>query len=188
MKRMLMLLFVIGLLGLATGCGNNNTDGTKNKEETNQETKEEKKEVKSESVKEDVEEEKGQNVTEQTVSKEDEDYMKSKMEALDFSEIKVEVKYAEDKEYEFKIEQDKMENEPIEAEVEDELNNVFLKGRKAFDDIYPKIENLDVKSDSTEQDVVDKILTAFDLPTDYEKMEVDITFNDGKELDFDHRK
>lgn len=116
----------------------------------------------------------------------DQDYMKSKMAQINFSEIEVEVSYGKDQEYEAEIEQDK--NRPIEAEIEDELNNVYKKGKAAFDEIYPKASQLNLSSNSSDQEVIDQVLKAFDLKPDYEKFEVEITFNDGTKLEVEDKK
>lgn len=108
------------------------------------------------------------------------------MEQLSFKEIEVEVSYGDDKEYEAEIEQDN--NEPIKAKVEDELNDVYLKDQEAFDDLYPKVKNLDLTKDSSDQATIDQVLDIFDLQADYEKFEVEIKFNDGSKLEVEDRK
>lgn len=114
------------------------------------------------------------------------DQMKSDMDQLSFKEIEVEISYGHDQEYEAEIEQD--ENEPIKAKIEDELNQNNLKGQEAFDDLYPKVKQLDLTKDSTKEETVSQVLKAFDLQDNYEKFEVEITFNDGSKLDVEDRK
>lgn len=112
--------------------------------------------------------------------------MQANMDKLSFKEIELDVSYGKDKEYEAEIEQD--ENEPIKAKVEDELNEIYLKGQEAFDDVYSKVKNLDVTKDSSQQETIDRILEAFNLQADYEKFEVEIKFNDGSKLEVEDRK
>ncbi|ARF13903.1 MULTISPECIES: YusW family protein [Sporosarcina] len=112
--------------------------------------------------------------------------MQAEMDKLSFKEIELDVSYGKDKEYEAEIEQD--QNEPIKAKVEDELNEIYLKGQEAFDDVYSKVENLDVTKDSSQQEAIDRILKAFNLQADYEKFEVEIKFNDGSKLEVEDRK
>ncbi|PID01847.1 hypothetical protein CSV67_12305 [Sporosarcina sp. P2] len=114
------------------------------------------------------------------------DNMKADMDKLSFKEIQIEVSYSGDKEYEADIEQD--ENEPIEAKVEDEVNGVYLKNQEAFDDLYPKVKQLDLTKDSTKQEAIDQVLKIFGLDANYEKIEVEIKFNDGSKLDVEERK
>lgn len=121
-----------------------------------------------------------------TATDQDSDQMKSDMDQLSFKEIEVEVSYGHDQEYEVEIEQD--ENEPIKAKVEDELNQNYLKGQEAFDDLYPRVKQLDLTKDSTKEETISQVLNAFELQDNYEKFEVEITFNDGSKLDIEDRK
>src|SRR5690625_2048135 len=119
-------------------------------------------------------------------SLDDDEYMTTKMDALDFYEIEIEVEYVDGKEYEVEIERD--DNRPYTAEVEDELNNIYLKGKEAFDEVYPKIEQLSVNIDSEQTDVIEQVLSVFDLPDNYTKFEIEIKFNDGSEMDFEVKR
>src|SRR5690625_5027975 len=112
--------------------------------------------------------------------------MESKMNELDFYEFSLEVSYGKNQEFEVTIDKDR--NEPIEAEVEDELKNEFLQGRDAFDYIFERVEKLEITSDSERQNVIDKMLEAFDLSADYTEFDLEIDFNDGKQLDIEDRK
>lgn len=169
MKRLFTMLFSIAFVGLMVACGDvnqgsQNDDGIVYEEEG-------------------VAQQEEQDATETMNSSDSDDqsYMKSKMEELDFYEIEIEVSYGKDKEYEVEIEQDK--DRPIKAELEDELNNEFSKGREAFDVIYPKAERLSLSSDTPEQEVIDQVLQAFELPSGYTKLEIEIKFKDGTEID-----
>lgn len=114
------------------------------------------------------------------------EYMDTKMEALNFYEFELDVEYMDGKEYELDIEKD--DNRPYEAKIEDELNDVYLQGREAFDEIFPKIEQLQISNDSEQVDVVEQVLNIFDLPDNYKKFEIEVTFNDGSELDFEIKR
>ncbi|MEI3611842.1 YusW family protein [Pseudogracilibacillus sp. SO30301A] len=116
----------------------------------------------------------------------DDEYMREKMAELNFSEIDIDVEYQGGKEFEAEIDQDR--NEPILAKVEDDLNNVYLRGREAFDHIFERANKLDVTSNSTKQQIIDQVLNAFDLPNDYIKIDVEIEFDDGKKVDIEDRK
>lgn len=116
----------------------------------------------------------------------DDEYMREKMAELNFSEIEIDVEYQGGKEYEAEIDQDR--NEPILAKVEDDLNNVYLRGREAFDHIFERASKLDLTSNSTKQQVIDQVLDVFNLPNDYIKMDVEIKFDDGKKIDIEDRR
>lgn len=168
MKRIFIVLFSVAFVGLIAACGNadqdSQNDGIVYEEEG-------------------VAQQEEQETTEtaDSVDSNDQSYMKSKMEELNFYELEVEVSYGEDKEYEVELEQD--DERPVKAKLDDELNDQSSKGKEAFDVIYPKAERLSLSSDSPEQEVVDQVLQAFELPSGYTKLEIDIKFKDGKELE-----
>lgn len=114
------------------------------------------------------------------------DQMQADMDQLTFKEIDIEVSYGRNNEYEAEIDQD--EGQPIEAKVEDEVNGVYLKGQEAFDDLYPKVKELDLTKDSTKEETINQLLKAFGLKNNYTKLEVEIKFNDGSKLDIEDRK
>lgn len=112
--------------------------------------------------------------------------MQEKMDQLTIREIGIEVSYGKDREYEAEIEQDK--GRSIEAEVEDEINGVYLKGEEAFNDLYPKVQQLNLTKDSTKEETIEQILRIFNLESNYEKFEVEIDFTDGSELEVEDKK
>lgn len=113
--------------------------------------------------------------------------MEAQLENLNFHDIEIEISYGEDREFELSLDRDDDDNR-IDAEIEDEINNVFFEGRDAFEHIFPKLESLELSSDSAEEEVIEQVLNAFDLPNDYDKFEIEVYFNDGKRIDFEHRK
>ncbi|MDY0404346.1 YusW family protein [Virgibacillus sp. 179-BFC.A HS] len=112
------------------------------------------------------------------------DDMKKMMQDLDFKEIELEISYGKNKEYEAEIEHH--DNGDIEAEVEDEIHNEDISDDvKAFNSIYPKAKKLQIDKNTEKQDAIDQVLNAFDLQSDYEKFEVEFTFDDGTKLTFE---
>src|SRR5699024_11459412 len=72
------------------------------------------------------------------------------------------------KEYEVEIE---LESDgTYTAEIEDDLNDEYIKGQEAFDKLYPMVKALDVNPDSSKDDVFDQVLSAFDLDSDYDEI------------------
>lgn len=116
----------------------------------------------------------------------DEEEMKEKMSQLDYIDFELEVDYESDKEYEAEIEQNK-EKGTIKADLEDEINGEDLKGIEAFNKIYPLVEQLTINQDTDKEDAIAEILDVFDLDDDYEKFEVEITFSDGTEIEFEDK-
>ncbi|MBY0123779.1 YusW family protein [Bacillus sp. S/N-304-OC-R1] len=112
----------------------------------------------------------------------DQNEMKSKMKSLNFSEFDLEVSYAEQKDYEVEINHDN--SGLIGGQVDDDLNNVHLRGKDAFDRIYSKVEKLTISKDTNKKDAIDQILKTFDLPANYIKFELEIIFNDGTSMEY----
>ncbi|MDY0394417.1 YusW family protein [Virgibacillus halophilus] len=124
------------------------------------------------------------NGTSSTDEAKNQDDMKKMMKNLDFKEIEVEISYGKNKEYEAEIEHH--DNGNIEAEVEDEIHNEDISDDvKAFNSVYPKAKKLNIDKNTKKQDAIDQVLKAFDLQSDYEKFEVEFTFDDGTKLSFE---
>ena len=112
--------------------------------------------------------------------------MQARMDELDYIEFELEVEYAGDTEYEVEIEQKKVGL--IKAEIEDSLNHVEKKGVEAFNELFPLVQELNITQQTKKEDAISKVLTTFDLPTDYTKFDLEITFNDGTKIEFEDRK
>jgi len=175
MKKLPLILFVILLVPSLSACMGQNNTGI----DDNDSTKEE--EV---PVNKDVEKNESTN---DNVSLQDEQAdMKNKMEALEFAEIEIEVDYPDHKDFEAEIDKDSSGN--YKAEVEDEIHNNFLKGKDAFDYLYAILENMAITKESSKEEIIDKMLEAFELDPNYEKFEVEIIFHDGTKMEFEDRK
>ncbi|MBB4823343.1 putative FlaG/YvyC family protein [Sporosarcina luteola] len=111
--------------------------------------------------------------------------MKQKLDEIDYAEFDLSVDYGKDQEYEIEIDQ---ENGTVEAKVEDELNNRFLHGQEAFDDIYPKLQQLTITKDTKLQDAIQQVLTTFDLADNYTQFDLEIKFQDNTKIDFEDKK
>lgn len=112
-------------------------------------------------------------------TEEDQEYMKAKLNEGYFSEVDIEFTYAENKEYEAEIDED---DGKIKAKIENDLTGERIKGKEAFDFIYSKLENLNITSTSDKQETIRQIMQAFDLPSDYKKVEITVEFHNGEEL------
>lgn len=177
MKRIKTAFIAFGLLAALTACGNNlvvpdnnegvNTENISNKRSLGTRAND------------------GDRTFEK-ITTQVEDEMRSRMEALGFTEISVEVEYNNDKGYEAEIERDG--NEPMQAKVDDEINGVLLRGGEAFKQIVTKAEKLNLTSESNDQEVIKQVLEAFDLSEDYVEFDVEIKFNDGKKIDVEDKK
>lgn len=115
-------------------------------------------------------------------NKDEQSYMEEKLANSYFREIDVEIKYENGKEYEFEIDNDEGF---IKAKLEDDLERKELRGIEAFDLIFDQMEPLNISHDSSFDDVTNQIIKAFNLPDDYIKVDVEIKFHDGTELDYE---
>lgn len=178
MKKFSIALFSIAFILILGACGssNNNADSTDNQpvseglENNNNNVDNEVENASS------AESNNGEDDTDNNDEKID------KMNDIGMTEFELEVEYAEG-EYEAEIEQNS--SGTYEAELEDELNNNNLKGDDAFNHIYDLVKNVDVNPDSNQSEVFEEFLNAFDLKDDYEEIEVEITFDDGAELEYE---
>lgn len=108
--------------------------------------------------------------------------MNNKMEELTFSEIEVEIDYPNDKEFEAEIEKDSHGH--YKAKVEDELNNYYVTGGEAFDFIYERIKHVNITLHAEKDVIINDIIEAFNVDSDYDKIEIEITFHDGTKIEY----
>lgn len=182
MKRIILLagMFIIAITLVA--CGDNNGDDADKDQDTGMTNNEDQDNSQDENADDDQAD---NNDTNADNKDNDNDEMKQKMDDLDYSEIEVEIDYGKDKEYEAEIEQD---NDVIEADLEDEINGDDLNGKEAFDKIYPAVEKLTIDQDTNKEDAIKQTLDAFELDSDYEKFELELTLQDGKKIEFEDKK
>lgn len=179
MKRFLFILSTLFLIGGLAACGSadsddNNSGSTGNNNGSQQEDTDTGSDNQSDG-----------NTQDGNTNNTGED-MQAKMDELDIYEFEIEVSYGKNKEYEAKIDQD--EEHPVKAEIEDELNDVYLNGQEAFDQLYDIIKDLTLTKDSSKEEAIDQILQGFDLANDYEKFDLEINYHDGSELEVEDRK
>ncbi len=107
-----------------------------------------------------------------------------KMENLEYIDFELDVKYDNDQDYEVDLE---LDNNRVEAKIEDDLNGVEIEGDEAFDEIFPLVEQLTIDLDTSKEDVITQVIDVFDLPSDYNQFELEITFKDGTKKEYDDR-
>lgn len=171
MKRSLIIsLILIGLIG----CGTTNNEQAEN--------------INEQSINE-----RDENVDEQQTNEQekeapndamnpDQDFIVSQMERVPFTEFELEIEYNNDIEYEVDI--DRKSNGHYKIKLEDDVNNVHLTNREAFEHLYPMISMLTITNDSETDDVIDDVLNVFDLTDDFSKFNLEIKFNDGIEREY----
>lgn len=110
----------------------------------------------------------------------------SKMDELHYDKFTLDVEYGTEGEFEAELERDK--GNLIEAEIEDSINGVRIKGTEAFDELYPLVKKLTITQQTTKDDAIKEILDVFNLKPEYSKFDVEITFKDGTKIEFEDRK
>lgn len=187
MKKWLTLFIVAMFAVVLVACGNDedSEDEKKANDEANKDSTDSGTNEKSED-KEDKDKKKDtdKNKDEETKVTDNDDMLK-KMNELNYTDFELEVSYADDQEYEAEIGQ---ESGKIKADLEDEIKNIDVKGKDAFNKIYPNLKKLDVTKDTKKKDVIKQVLSAFDLEDDYEELEVEFRFKDDTKTSFEDRK
>src|SRR5699024_740896 len=181
MKKKVLLIGSLILAVFLTACGgsddtNNMNNTTENTTRNTEQTKEEVNENQTTNS----EDESESSTNDETGSEEE---MQAKMGELDYKEIEVEVDYGDNSEYEIKIEQN--DNDTIEAQIEDDINDEYLKGTDAFDTLYQMVKELSINKDTSKEEVIEDVLTTFNIDEDYDEFELEITFNDDTQLEYE---
>ncbi|MFS0690634.1 YusW family protein [Sporosarcina sp. 179-K 8C2 HS] len=162
MKKIGALSFAGALSLMLIGCG---ADGQKEKPTAKEETP--------------------VDVKEETIKEETPADMLQNMDELDYVEFELEVEYAGDHEYEAELETKSVGT--VIAKIEDELNHVRKDGTEAFDELYPLVQKLTITQQTNKDEAIAEVLKTFNLPTDYTKFDLEITFNDGTKIEFDDK-
>lgn len=162
MKKIGTLSFAGALSLMLIGCG---TDGQKEEPTVKEETP--------------------ADIKEETIKEETPADMLQNMDELDYVEFELEVEYAGDTEYEAELETKSVGT--VIAKIEDELNHVRKDGTEAFDELYPLVQELTITQQTNKDEAIAEVLKTFNLPTDYTKFDLEITFNDGTKIEFEDR-
>lgn len=111
--------------------------------------------------------------------------MRERMDELPYTKFELEVEYDDHTEYEAEI---KLKNNEVKAEIENELEGIEIKGPEAFDEIFPIVKELNFDRNTDKNEVIERSLDAFNLSDDYKEFELELTFDDGTEIEFEDRK
>ena len=122
---------------------------------------------------------------EQNDNKSNQEGMLAKMDELEYAEFELEVEYAGDTEYEVEIEQKNVGG--VSAKIEDSLNHVVKNGTEAFDELHPLVQQLTITQETNKDEAISDVLSTFNLPTDYTKFDLELTFNDGTNVEVEDR-
>lgn len=121
-------------------------------------------------------------VTEEMDASDNED-MSKKMDEIDYQEFELDVEYANDDEFEVELEH--KSNGTVKAKIEDGVNNLEKYDESAFNDLYPIVSQLSITQETTKEEAIQEVLTAFSLNDNYKDFELEIKFKDGTKIEFE---
>lgn len=76
------------------------------------------------------------------------------------------------------------DRDQVEAEYENKLTDTHLEGGDALDEFSQALSSLEVDSDTEDEQVIQKVIEAFEIEDNYESIEVEITYPDGNEKEY----
>jgi len=193
MKRPFLLMATLLLIVFLAACGTQNNDEANNADQADEGTMNNEDQNNDNNTDDQNDDENMDNENNTTDNNNETDAtsnddMKQKMDELDYTDFELEVDYGDNKEYEAKIEIDDDDNNRVEADLEDDINGVDINGQEAFNKIHPKVKKLTIDANTSKKDAIMEALKAFDLDPDYNKFELELTFKDGKKVEFEDKK
>lgn len=105
----------------------------------------------------------------------------SRIDELDFTVFDFNVYYA-DTEFEGKITKN---GHIIESEFYDSFNGQSERGLASFQALFPIVQELQLDAEMTDEEAIAASLEAFNIPEDYLKAELEVTFHDGTERNYE---
>ena len=168
MKRLLSILTICLLTFMVAGCGddNNGNNGNNGNQSANDNAANEQSNNTSNSNQENTDTGTNTGTTNNDVP---------------FNEFSIEVKYPNNQEYEADYDH---ENNNVDASIEDDATNTRVTGKDAAKQLGDILKSLDIDAQTSENDVITKVISAFGVSDNYQAIDVDITFPDGTEKEY----
>lgn len=99
-----------------------------------------------------------------------------------FTEFSLDVDYPDqDDALDVSYEEDR---DQVEAEYENKITDTNLAGDDALDEFSQALSSLEVDTETADEQVIQKVIDAFEIEDDYKSIEVEITYPDGNEKDY----
>ena len=98
-----------------------------------------------------------------------------------FAEFNLEVDYSPNVKCDASFEKDV---DGIEASIEDQVNNVNLRGNEAYDKLNPLLEKLTFDASTPNEQVIEQVLSTFGLDSNYVEFELDVLYTDGTQKEY----
>ena len=100
-----------------------------------------------------------------------------------FTHFNLSVDYAGNKSYDIDYEN---ESTGAEAKIEDDFNNKVVQGNEAVDELVPIFEKFSFDAATDNDKIIDEVLNALNLSTDYQEFDLEVRFVDGVEKEVKH--
>lgn len=104
---------------------------------------------------------------------------------FNFKEFSLDVDYSATESYDVDYD---YERNGMEAELEDDRNNEKLYGDKAFTKLEPLLKQLTFDVTTPNDEVIDQVISVFNIADDYQSIEVEVKFDDGTKKEFERIK
>lgn len=104
---------------------------------------------------------------------------------FNFTDFSLDVDYSATESYDVDYDN---ERTGMEAELEDDRNNEKLYGDEAYTKLEPLFKQLTFDSTTPNDEVIDQVISVFNIADDYQSIEVEVKFEDGTEKEFQRIK
>lgn len=104
---------------------------------------------------------------------------------FNFKEFSLDVDYPSNQSYEADYD---YERSGMEAELEDDRNNEKLYGNEAFTKMEPLLKKLTFDSTTPNDEVIDQVISVFNIADDYQKIDIEVKFQDGTKKEYERMK
>lgn len=102
-----------------------------------------------------------------------------------FTHFDLDVEYAGNKSYDVDYEN---ESTGAEAKIEDDFNNNIIQGNDAIDQLMPIFENFTFDASTPDDQIIEEVLSAFNLSNDYQEFELEVRFADGVQKEINRKQ
>ena len=104
---------------------------------------------------------------------------------MPFTSFDLDVDYSNFKSFEVDYEN---EDDGLSVKVEDEINNRTLRGDEALQELQNKFQHYTFDKNTDTDTVIKEVLDSFDLKNDFKKFDLEITYSDGTEKEYQLQK
>lgn len=103
---------------------------------------------------------------------------------LNFTEFNLEANYQDTKK-DYEADYKYVEaNKKMEAKIEDRKTDVKLTGDEAIGKLSPLLQKLTFDKNTPDQEVIDQVISVFQLDKDYQKFDLEVVFSDGTKKEY----